>query len=37
MVEKMLGTIRSELSTAMVLTGCVSAASADKLLLDVAS
>jgi len=37
MIEKMLGTMRSELSTAMVLTGCASVARADKLLLDVAT
>ncbi|WGU41965.1 MULTISPECIES: L-lactate dehydrogenase [unclassified Phenylobacterium] len=36
MVAKMLGTLRAELSTAMVLTGCVAARDADKLLLDVA-
>lgn len=36
MVSKMLGTLRAELSTAMVLTGCVAARDADKLLLDVA-
>lgn len=37
MIEKMLGTMRSELSTAMVLTGCSSVERADKLLLDVAT
>lgn len=36
MVAKMLGTLRAELSTAMVLTGCNAARDADKLLLDVA-
>ena len=36
MISKMLGTLRSELATAMVLTGCNSARTADKLLLDVA-
>ena len=36
MVAKMLGTLRAELSTAMVLTGCTAARDADKLLLDVA-
>lgn len=36
MVAKMLGTLRSELATAMVLTGCNAARDADKLLLDVA-
>ncbi|RYG04797.1 MAG: L-lactate dehydrogenase, partial [Caulobacteraceae bacterium] len=36
MVAKMLGTLRSELATAMVLTGCNEARNADKLLLDVA-
>ncbi len=36
MVAKMLGTLRAELSTAMVLTGCIAARDADKLLLDVA-
>jgi len=36
MVEKMLGTLRSELATAMVLTGCNVARNADKSLLDVA-
>ena len=36
MVAKMLGTLRAELATAMVLTGCNDARSADKLLLDVA-
>ncbi|MDP3748337.1 MAG: L-lactate dehydrogenase [Phenylobacterium sp.] len=36
MVEKMLGTLRSELATAMILTGCNAARSADKSLLDVA-
>ncbi|KQW72141.1 alpha-hydroxy-acid oxidizing enzyme [Phenylobacterium sp. Root77] len=36
MVAKMLGTLRAELATAMILTGCNSARDADKLLLDVA-
>lgn len=36
MVAKMLGTLRSELATAMILTGCNEARNADKLLLDVA-
>lgn len=36
MVAKMLGTLRAELATAMVLTGCNAARDADKLLLDVA-
>lgn len=36
MISKMLGTLRSELATAMVLTGCNAARAADKLLLDVA-
>ncbi|MDP3855174.1 L-lactate dehydrogenase [Phenylobacterium sp.] len=36
MVEKMLGTLRSELATAMILTGCNVARNADKTLLDVA-
>ncbi len=36
MVEKMLGTLRSELATAMILTGCNVARKADKTLLDVA-
>lgn len=37
MIEKMLGTFRSELSTAMVLTGCTSVAGADRRLLDAAT
>ena len=36
MVSRMLGTLRAELATAMVLTGCNDARNADKLLLDVA-
>ncbi|WP_332769117.1 L-lactate dehydrogenase [Phenylobacterium sp.] len=36
MVEKMLGTLRSELAVAMILTGCNVAQKADKTLLDVA-
>lgn len=36
MVEKMLGTLRSELAVAMILTGCNVARKADKTLLDVA-
>ncbi|MBP6547092.1 MAG: alpha-hydroxy-acid oxidizing protein, partial [Phenylobacterium sp.] len=37
MVARMLGTLRSELATAMVLTGCRNAREADKTLLDLAS
>ena len=37
MVARMLGTLRSELATAMVLTGCRNARDADKTLLDLAS
>jgi len=36
MIEKMLGTLRSELATAMILTGSNVARNADKTLLDVA-
>ncbi len=35
MVSRMLGTLRAELATAMVLTGCSEARNADKMLLDV--
>ena len=37
MVARMLGTLRSELATAMVLTGCRNARDADKTLLDLAT
>ncbi|WP_421932206.1 L-lactate dehydrogenase [Phenylobacterium sp.] len=36
MVARMLGTLKSELATAMVLTGCRNARDADKSLLDAA-
>ena len=36
MISKMLGTMRAELATAQVLTGCKVARDADKTLLDVA-
>jgi L-lactate dehydrogenase (cytochrome) len=34
MIERMLGTLRAELATAMILTGCTDVADADKTLLD---
>ncbi|HEY9218083.1 MAG TPA: L-lactate dehydrogenase [Phenylobacterium sp.] len=34
MIERMLGTLKAELATAMVLTGCADVKSADKSLLD---
>lgn len=34
MIERMLGTLRAELATAMILTGCADVAGADKSLLD---
>ncbi|MDP1986612.1 L-lactate dehydrogenase [Phenylobacterium sp.] len=37
MVARMLGTLRSELATAMVLTGCRNARDADRTLLDLAT
>ncbi|WP_310539375.1 L-lactate dehydrogenase [Phenylobacterium sp.] len=37
MVGRMLGTLRSELATAMVLTGCRNARDADRTLLDLAT
>jgi L-lactate dehydrogenase (cytochrome) len=37
MVSRMLGVLRSELTTAMILTGCAQAASASTELLDVAA
>ena len=37
MVARMLGVMRSELTTALILTGCAQAASADASLLDVVS
>ncbi|HEY9235140.1 MULTISPECIES: L-lactate dehydrogenase [Phenylobacterium] len=37
MISKMLGTMRAELATAMILTGCKVARDAEKSLLDVAS
>ena len=37
MIERMLGTLRAELATAMILTGCTDAGRADKTLLDEAS
>jgi len=36
MISKMLGTMRAELATAMILTGCKAARDAEKSLLDVA-
>lgn len=36
MIERMLGTLRAELSTAMILTGCTDVHRADKSLLDAA-
>jgi hypothetical protein len=37
MVARMLGVMRSELTTALILTGCTRAAVADAGLLDVAA
>ncbi|HEX5378855.1 MAG TPA: L-lactate dehydrogenase [Phenylobacterium sp.] len=37
MVSRMLGTLKSELATAMILTGCDDVRRADKTLLDVAT
>jgi L-lactate dehydrogenase (cytochrome) len=37
MIERMLGTLRAELATAMILTGCTDVGRADKTLLDEAS
>jgi L-lactate dehydrogenase (cytochrome) len=36
MIARMLGTLRSELATAMILTGCTDVKRADKTLLDLA-
>ncbi|MFC3077308.1 L-lactate dehydrogenase [Phenylobacterium terrae] len=36
MIERMLGTLRAELATAMILTGCTDVQHADKTLLDAA-
>jgi L-lactate dehydrogenase (cytochrome) len=37
MIARMLGTLKSELVTAMILTGCDDVRRADKSLLDVGS
>ena len=37
MVSKMLATLKSELATAMILTGCSDVSKADNSLLDIAS